>query len=214
MWNREAIDVTAKEHGYFPKAFTWRGRRHAVSAVEQCWTVAEQDWMHRVLKHFTVPCMETFMNEFDQETNIIRSIFAVLAGNFVWTVMWIGSNAILTNLNPTLYEGRVEDVSVLSFTILRSVLFSIIAGDLTAWIAHWGEIKHAVALGVLQLTFGIVVSAQMFNVLPMWYHLIFNFLLIPGSVLGGWLRAMKFQRAQVNVEVRQGAEQIKDILCL
>jgi hypothetical protein len=51
MWNRETIDVTAKEHGYFPKTFTWRGRRHAVSAVEQCWTVAEQDWMRRALRY-------------------------------------------------------------------------------------------------------------------------------------------------------------------
>ncbi len=154
------------------------------------------------------------MNEFDQETNIIRSIFAVLAGNFVWTVLWIGSNVIITSINPTVYEGRVEDVGVLSFTILRSVIFSIIAGYLTAWLARWGEIKHAVALGVLQLTFGIVVSAQTVSVLPMWYHIIFNLLLIPGNVLGGWLRAIKFQRVKMNVEVRQGAEQIKDILCL
>jgi len=59
MWNREAIDVTAKEHGYFPKTFTWRGRRHAVSAVEQCWTVAEHDWMRRVSKH----CFRVRMGE-------------------------------------------------------------------------------------------------------------------------------------------------------
>jgi|GEM_PF-326784 len=154
------------------------------------------------------------MNKFDQETNIIRSIFAVLAGNFLWTVMWIGSNAIMSGVNPSVYEGRVEDVGVLSLTILRSVIFSIIAGYLTAWIAQWGEIKHAVALGILQLTFGIVVSAQTFNVLPMWYHIIFNLLLMPGNVLGGWLRAIKFQRARVTVEARQGAEQIKDSLCL
>ena len=154
------------------------------------------------------------MNKFDQETNIIRSIFAVLAGNFIWTVLWIGSNAIITYLNPSVYEGRVDDVGVLSFTILRSFIFSIIAGYLTAWIAQWGEIKHAVALSILQLTFGVVVSAQTFNILPMWYHLIFNVLLIPGAVLGGWLRALKFQRASLTIEVRQGTEQIKDSLCL
>jgi hypothetical protein len=51
MWNRESINVTAKDHGYFPKTFTWRGRRHLVDAVEQCWTVAEHDWMRRALKH-------------------------------------------------------------------------------------------------------------------------------------------------------------------
>jgi hypothetical protein len=158
--------------------------------------------------------MEIFMNEFDQETNVMRSIFAVLAGNFLWMVLWIASNAILTSVNPTLYKGRVEAVDVLALTILRSFIFSIIAGYVTAWIARWDEIKHAIALGVLQLTFGIVVSAQTFEILPLWYHIVFNLLLIPGNVLGGWWRSNKFQRLGKNVKVRQDVKQFKDTLCL
>ncbi|MBI3361864.1 MAG: hypothetical protein HY023_12220 [Chloroflexi bacterium] len=47
----EPILVTAKEHGYFPKAFVWRGQRHAVQAVEQCWTTARRHWRGRVEQH-------------------------------------------------------------------------------------------------------------------------------------------------------------------
>lgn len=60
MWNREPINVTAKDHGYFPKAFLWRGREHAVEAVVQCWSVTQDDWMQRVRKHcFRVRADET-----------------------------------------------------------------------------------------------------------------------------------------------------------
>ena len=51
MISAEPINMTAKEHGYFPKSFLWRGRRHAVKAVEQCWTVSRRDWLRRVERH-------------------------------------------------------------------------------------------------------------------------------------------------------------------
>ena len=47
----EPIAVTAKDHGYFPRAFVWRGRRHTVQAVEQCWTVARKHWLGRIEQH-------------------------------------------------------------------------------------------------------------------------------------------------------------------
>jgi len=45
MTIHEPIDMTSKDHGYFPKAFFWRGHRYVVDAVEQCWTVARRRWM-------------------------------------------------------------------------------------------------------------------------------------------------------------------------
>lgn len=38
----EPIAVPAKQNGYFPKTFVWRGRHHEVRAVEECWTVTHQ----------------------------------------------------------------------------------------------------------------------------------------------------------------------------
>jgi hypothetical protein len=47
----EPIAVTAGESGYFPKAFIWRGQRHAVEAVEQCWTTTHRHWLGRIAQH-------------------------------------------------------------------------------------------------------------------------------------------------------------------
>ena len=55
----EPIEMRERRHGYFPKAFTWRGQRYDVHAVERCWTVSRQRWGGRVERHcFRVRCHE------------------------------------------------------------------------------------------------------------------------------------------------------------
>ncbi len=124
---------------------------------------------------------------------MIRSIFAVIAGSVVWTMLWLGSNALVMRLFPDWYGegGKVESAPVLLFMILRSVIFSILAGYITAWIARRSEIKHTFALGVLQLVLGIIATIQFYNVAPLWYHALFLTLLIPSNVFGGWLREIQ-----------------------
>ncbi len=52
----DPIRVTAKEHGYFPKSFVWRGQRHDVQAVERCWTIQGRT-LGRIEQHcFRVRC--------------------------------------------------------------------------------------------------------------------------------------------------------------
>ncbi len=59
---QEPIRVTAKQHGFFPKAFVWHGQRHDVEAVERCWTVQGRSWFGRparIERHcFRVRCAE------------------------------------------------------------------------------------------------------------------------------------------------------------
>jgi hypothetical protein len=51
----EPIDMRERRHGYFPKAFVWRGHRYDVYAVERCWTVSRRG--SRVEHHcFRVRC--------------------------------------------------------------------------------------------------------------------------------------------------------------
>ena len=38
----DMIDMLERRHGYFPKVFSWRGRRYDVYAVERCWTIARR----------------------------------------------------------------------------------------------------------------------------------------------------------------------------
>ncbi len=60
--SNDPIRVTAKQHGYFPKAFVWRGQQHTIEAVERCWTVPGRTWLGRpgaIARHcFRVRCPE------------------------------------------------------------------------------------------------------------------------------------------------------------
>jgi hypothetical protein len=40
--SHEKINMETKRFGYFPKRFTWRGRRYDVQAVERSWTVSRR----------------------------------------------------------------------------------------------------------------------------------------------------------------------------
>jgi len=53
----EPIEMRERRYGYFPKAFTWRGHRYDVYAVERCWTVSRRRRGSRVERHyFRVRC--------------------------------------------------------------------------------------------------------------------------------------------------------------
>jgi hypothetical protein len=60
------------------------------------------------------------------------------------------------------------------------------------WCRHWlagaGE-GHAIALGAALLAIGILVQSQYWQLLPVWYHVIFLAGLLPVSLLGARLRA-------------------------
>ncbi|HEY0078758.1 MAG TPA: hypothetical protein VGB73_08945 [Pyrinomonadaceae bacterium] len=122
---------------------------------------------------------------------MLRSILAVIAGSVVWMVTALGTDAILMSLWPQAYSagGRVESVPLLLFTMFYAVLFGVLAGYVTAVIARRAEVKHALALGILQLLMGIVATINFWDTAPAWYHLIFLALVTPSNLLGGWLRA-------------------------
>ena len=121
---------------------------------------------------------------------MVRSVLAVLAGVVVWSALWIpfslGMQAAFPDvIDPERYLGHVP--TLLSY-IVASFLFSVIAGYLTALAAKAQPVQHTVWLGVVQLLIGIGFEASYWNLLPVWYHLVFLALLLPGNVLGGVLQ--------------------------
>lgn len=121
---------------------------------------------------------------------MLRSILSVVAGTASWTVLWLTTNVALQAALPGSYrpDGSVESAGLLGFILAGSVVFSIVAGYVTAALAARGEMKHALALGILQLAIGIPVQIAAWNLLPIWYHLSFLVLLLPGNLAGGALR--------------------------
>jgi hypothetical protein len=123
---------------------------------------------------------------------MVRSILAVIAGSALWTVLWLGSNAILAAIIPQQVKAsRIESVPVLLLILVLSVIFSILAGYVTAQLAKRKEMAHTFALGVLQLAMGIAAQLANFEALPLWYHISFLLLLIPGNLFGGLLQSRR-----------------------
>ncbi len=81
-----------------------------------------------------------------------------------------------------------DHTGILLLVLALSVVCSVIAGWVTAAVATRARVGHAVALGILQLAIGIFTQLQYWDAIPLWYHLPFLALLLPGNVLGGWLR--------------------------
>jgi hypothetical protein len=121
---------------------------------------------------------------------MLRTILAVLVGVIIWTILWIGANAVLAAAMPGAFrpDGSIASNGLLAVILVLSGLISIAAGYSTARLASAHEVNHALALGGVLLLIGIFVQSQYWEVLPLWYHLTFLALLIPAAWLGGKLR--------------------------
>jgi hypothetical protein len=78
----------------------------------------------------------------------------------------------------------VDGSGLLAALVVVSAALSVAAGYLTARIAPSADGQHALILGVLLLLVGIAVQMQYWKVMPLWYHLAFLAVLVPGCMLG------------------------------
>lgn len=122
---------------------------------------------------------------------MLRSIAAVVAGFVLWTLLWLISNQALMVVASEHFgpEGATDHPGVLSIVLALSVVFSVLAGWLSATIAQ--RPAAALAVGLLLLAVGIFVQSQYWQLMPLWYHLIFLALLLPAALLGGRIRASR-----------------------
>ena len=120
---------------------------------------------------------------------MLRSIAAIFAGMVLWAVLWLTSNATLTAVFPDSFadDGSTDCPGILVALLVLAFTFSVAAGWLTARLAQHREMLHAVILGAIQLAIGVMVQLQYWDLLPLWYHLIFLVLLVPGYLVGAWL---------------------------
>jgi len=128
---------------------------------------------------------------------MIRSVASVLGGFSVWTVLWLGSNAVVAAAVPSAIsdDGSVHGTGVLLLMFALSVVFSVIAGYVLGLIARGSSMKCAWALGIIQLTVGVFVQAQYWDKMPLWYHLSFLIMLLPAILIGATLRLRKIEPA-------------------
>ncbi len=117
----------------------------------------------------------------------MRTTIAILAGFILWSGLFLGGNLLLSTVMPDRFadDGTSSDVLVLSLLLLLTAAYSVASGWCTARIAKSQRNRPALALGAVLLVVGIAVQAGYWDILPVWYHLIFLALLLPATVCGG-----------------------------
>ena len=133
---------------------------------------------------------------------MIRLVLAVIVGFLAWSIMWVGSERVLSIASPDWFgahqiafekatlnkEAYTPDTTILILNIVRGTLVTIMTGFLTALIS--GENKRsALILGVLLVAFGLVVVVMTWQIIPLWYHVMFTLMLIPMTIVGGRLKS-------------------------
>ena len=121
---------------------------------------------------------------------MLRIIFAVIAGFLLWGALCVPANAVVAAVFPERFEadGGTFDALMCLLLIAMSVGYSIASGYLVAAIGREDARRAVWGLAIVNLCFGIFVEVSYWNSLPVWYHLVFLALLIPGILLGGKLR--------------------------
>ncbi|MBD3337169.1 MAG: hypothetical protein GF355_16780 [Candidatus Eisenbacteria bacterium] len=117
---------------------------------------------------------------------MLRAILGVIAGYIVWTVIWLGGNAVFFAEAAEVMErgDAYTEVGPLAGALVLSIVCSLLGGMTAGAIGKprgWGS---ALILGLLLLITGIIVQAGAWDNMPLWYHLIFLVLLLPVTVLG------------------------------
>ena len=124
---------------------------------------------------------------------MIRIVLAVFAGFAVWSVLWVGSTSLSVALAPDSYneDGSIDSAFLLLVFLILSLVFSIGSGYLTAALARTQSLTPTWVLGGLLLAVGVLVQIQYWEIMPLWYHIPFLALLIPGVMVGAKIRMQK-----------------------
>lgn len=131
---------------------------------------------------------------------MVRIILGVIVGFIVWSVLWVGSDALFSAISTDWGKTSTDfrdaaanktpytlSSAVLIALLIKSLIVSLISGFIAALIAKENT-KSTFVLGIVLLLFGIFVQVGHWNYMPLWYHFLFLFLLIPMTVLGGRLK--------------------------
>ena len=130
---------------------------------------------------------------------MIRTILSIIAGFISWLVVWIVIEKIIAAIWPAFgvhqkaFEDAVKnggdfrgETAMLIIHIVLGAVLSVMAGYLAAMIAG-ADSRAPVVVGILLLLMAIAKAAMSWQLVPIWYHIIFTVMLLPLAILGGRL---------------------------
>lgn len=119
----------------------------------------------------------------------MKSAGAVVAGYLAWATLFLAGNWMLSRASPASFGPDGSTTSgMLSVILGLSVVSSIASGWIAALISR--SFGACVALGVALSVVGLFVQLRFWELMPVWYHVSFLVLLLPGVLLGHRISAV------------------------
>ncbi len=121
---------------------------------------------------------------------MIRSVSAVIAGFMAYGLLTMPLSNLVASIFPGnfIVDGTRGEIGINLALLVQHVLISLICGFITALIAKKNPMGHVLVLGFVNLAMGIFVQIGAWDLMPPWYHISFLILVIPGVLLGGWMK--------------------------
>jgi len=119
-----------------------------------------------------------------------RSLLAVLTGFLLITTLSVGTDVVLRMAVPSLFQADGSTVSapILLLTIAYVGLYAALGCYLAARMAPSAPMRHALVLGVVQLSFTIADTVFTWGKFPVWYRALSLTLVMMWAWLGGRMR--------------------------
>jgi len=144
--------------------------------------------------------MSPVSSQASSQRQLGRSILAVIAGMAVGIAVTLITDVVLrkAGILPPLGE-RVPD-RILAWVTAYRVVYGIAASYLTAYLAPYRPIAHAMVGGGFGFAASLAGAIATWNAGPAygphWYPVALIVLALPQSWLGGWLRARRMVKRQ------------------
>jgi hypothetical protein len=122
--------------------------------------------------------------------NVGRSIAAVIAGVLAVFVLSLGTDQVLHMLQVYPPWGQpMHDHGLNALALSYRLVYGVVGGYVTAWLAPRNPVRHAVILGVVGLALSVVgaIGAIAMKVGPAWYPIALVVTALPCAWLGGIL---------------------------
>jgi hypothetical protein len=129
---------------------------------------------------------------------MLRAVIGIIVGYAVWTVIWLGGNAIIfMDIAESIGRGQAYLKPGPYLGVLALSIFCSLAGGASAAaIAPQRARSATIVLAALLLLTGIGVQIGVWDMMPLWYHLSFLGLLVPTVLAGGRLVSKRTQGAR------------------
>jgi hypothetical protein len=132
------------------------------------------------------------MSEASRPRRLLRSIAAVLAGLIAVFVLSLGTDQVMHALDvyPPWGEPMVG-TGLYILALSYRIVYGIVGGYVTARLAPYAPVGHALFLGFIGLALSTAGAVAMWNFGPHWYSVVLALTALPCAWLGGVLYRAK-----------------------